>query len=69
MGLASSPPVRADGPKVALKAQANRYQRMFEDASVKLKKLSAHCIMIKTGVPDPTISVPDFVDPPHGKAN
>ena len=30
----------------------------------KLRKLSARRIMIETGVPDPKISVPDFVDPP-----
>jgi hypothetical protein len=29
----------------------------------KLRKLSARRIMIETGVPDPKISVPDFVDP------
>lgn len=30
----------------------------------KLKKLSARRIMVETGVPDPKISTPDFVDPP-----
>lgn len=30
----------------------------------KLKKLSARRITVETGVPDPKISVPDFVDPP-----
>jgi hypothetical protein len=30
----------------------------------KLRKLSARRITIETGVPDPKISVPDFVDPP-----
>ena len=35
----------------------------------KLKKLSARRIMVETGVPDPTISAPDFADPPHGRAN
>lgn len=30
----------------------------------KLRKLSARRIMVETGVPDPKISTPDFVDPP-----
>jgi hypothetical protein len=30
----------------------------------KLRKLSARRITIETGVPDPKISAPDFVDPP-----
>ncbi|WP_313703765.1 transglycosylase SLT domain-containing protein [Massilia sp.] len=30
----------------------------------KLKKLSARRITVETGVPDPKISTPDFVDPP-----
>ena len=33
----------------------------------KLKKLSARRITIETGVPDPKISTPDFVDPPAKK--
>lgn len=35
IGLASSPPVLADGPKVVTNAQANRYQKMFEEASAE----------------------------------
>lgn len=35
----------------------------------KLKKLSARRITIEAGVPDPTISAPDFIDPPQRKAN
>ena len=31
----------------------------------KLKKLSGKRIMIETGVPDPKISAPDFIDPPN----
>lgn len=33
----------------------------------KLRKLSARRITIETGVPDPKISAPDFVDPPAKK--
>ncbi len=35
IGLASSPPVLADGPKVAMTAQANRYHKMFDEAAVE----------------------------------
>lgn len=35
----------------------------------KLRKLSARRVTIETGVPDPTLSAPDFVDAPKAKAN
>lgn len=35
IGLAGAPPVLADGPKVELKPQAQRYQNMFEEASAE----------------------------------
>ena len=35
IGLASAPPVLADGPKLETSAQANRYQKMFEQASAE----------------------------------
>jgi len=35
IGLASAPPVLADGPKVETSAQANRYQKMFADAAAE----------------------------------
>lgn len=35
IGLAGSPPVLADGPKIGRNAQAHRYQKMFEEASAE----------------------------------
>jgi hypothetical protein len=35
IGLANSPPVLADGPKVAMTVQASRYQKMFDEAAVE----------------------------------
>jgi hypothetical protein len=35
LGAASAPPVLADGPKLTQTAQANRYQKMFEEAAAE----------------------------------